>query len=85
VDSREREDVENVSEPSLFTADPKIGFSFDGFAGQATLSQATEQYVSVPIEAYGIYNWLGNAGGAYFDYRGGLESVPPSFATAAGL
>jgi Putative Ig domain len=66
-------------------ADPKVGFGVDGFAGQATLSQATEQYFSVPIESYTSYDGIGKTGGVYFDYRGGLESVPGGFAKAAGL
>ena len=69
----------------LMTSDPKVGFNFNGFAGQATLSQATEQYFSVPVEMYGEYFGLANAGGAYVDYRAGFESVPPDFASAAGL
>jgi hypothetical protein len=71
---------------SVYTfLDPKAGFSFNGFAGQATLSQGSEQYFSFPIETYASYDGIGHAGGVYFDYRGGLESVPGSFAKSAGL
>lgn len=70
---------------ALLTIDPKVGFNFNGFAGQATLSQATEQYISAPVEVYGEYAGLANAGGPYIDYRGGFESVPSPFATAANL
>lgn len=65
--------------------DPRIGFGFNGFANQATLSQGTEQYFSLPVEAYGSYDGIGHAGGVYLDYRGGFESVPGSFARNAGL
>lgn len=65
--------------------DPKAGFSFNGFAGQATLSQGSEQYFSFPIETYFSYDGIAHAGGVYFDYRGGLQSVPGSFARNAGL
>jgi hypothetical protein len=65
--------------------DPKFGFNFNGFAGQTTLSQGTEQYFNVPLEVNGSLNGIANQGGAFFDYRGGLESVPGGFAKAAGL
>lgn len=65
--------------------DPKVGFGFNGFAGQATLSQGTEQYFSLPLETYVSYDGIGHTGGVYFDYRGGLQSVPGSFAASAGL
>ncbi|HEY7403036.1 MAG TPA: putative Ig domain-containing protein [Candidatus Angelobacter sp.] len=67
------------------TGNAKLGFSFDGFAGQSTLSQATEKYVSVPFEAYAEYHAIGNAGGFYGDYSAGYQNVPDSFKTAAGL
>jgi hypothetical protein len=65
--------------------DPKFGFSFNGFAGQSTLSQGSEQYFNVPLELNGSLNGILNQGGAFFDYRGGFESVPGGFAKAAGL
>ncbi|RXH55137.1 hypothetical protein [Granulicella sibirica] len=80
--------IAQYTTPHLSTylyGDPKVGFGFNGFAGQATLSQATEQYFSVPIEAYASYDGIGNTGGVFFDYRGGFESVPGHFAKAAGL
>jgi hypothetical protein len=78
--------VEKGQRASLVAVlDPKVGFSFNGFAGQTTLSQGTEQYINVPLEVNGSLNGIANQGGAFFDYRGGLESVPGSFKTAAGL
>lgn len=65
--------------------DPKLGFSFNGFAGQSTLSQGTEQYFNFPLDMNGSINGISNQGGAYFDYRGGYESVPGGFAKNAGL
>ncbi|MGA7381639.1 MAG: hypothetical protein WBX03_12385 [Terriglobales bacterium] len=69
----------------LAAVNSKFGFSFNGFAGQSTLSQGTENYFSLPAEAYFAYNAIGNAGGVYADYRGGLQTVPGSFKTATGL
>ena len=65
--------------------DPKLGFSFNGFAGQATVSEATEQYISIPIEGYAEYEGLGNAGGPWVDAKAGFESVPGPFARGIGL
>jgi hypothetical protein len=79
--------VYNSSSITFLTAlNAKFGFGVNGFAGQATLSQGTEQYVSVPGEVYFAYNGIGNAGGFYADYRGGLQSVPGGdFKKALGL
>lgn len=71
---------------SLISAfDPQFGFSFDGFAGQSTLSQGNEQYVNVPLDISGNLNGIAGQGGAFVDYKGGLLSVPGGFAKAAGL
>jgi len=70
---------------AYFYADPRVGFSFNGFAGQATLSQGSEQYFNAPVEFYGSYDGIGHSGGIYLDYRGGFESVPGSFAHTAQL
>lgn len=78
--------VEKTSHLSLVSAlDPKFGFSFTGFAGQSTLSQGNEQYFNVPVEMNGSLNGIADQGGVFFDYRGGLESVPGGFAKTAGL
>jgi hypothetical protein len=69
----------------LSAINSRYGFSFNGFAGQSTLSQGTEQYFSLPVEVYGAYTGIANKGGGYFDYQGGLESVPGAFKTATGL
>jgi hypothetical protein len=69
----------------LAAINARAGFSVNGFAGQSTLSQGTEQYVSAPAEVYFAYNAIGSAGGVYGDYRGGLQSVPGGFKVAAGL
>jgi hypothetical protein len=69
----------------LTAVNAKFGFAVNGFAGQSTLSQGTEQYGSLPGEMYFAYNGVGNGGGFYADYRGGVEAVPGSFKKAAGL
>ncbi len=65
--------------------DPKVGFRFNGLEGQTTLTAGTESYFTVPVEVYASYDGIGHTGGFYFDYRGGFESVPGSFARDAGL
>lgn len=70
---------------SLNIVNSKFGFSFNGFAGQSTLSQGTEQYFSLPFESYAQLTAIQGLGGFYADYRGGLQTVPGHFKVATGL
>jgi len=77
---------EKTTHASLVAAlDPKVGFNFNGFGQQATLTQGTEQYFNFPLDVNASVNGIANLGGLFFDYRGGLESVPGGFAENAGL
>jgi hypothetical protein len=76
-------DTENFTGTIFFI--PKLGFNFNGFGSQTTITEATEYNINTSFEGYGQYRAIGNVGDFYGDARIGYQYVQPDFAKAVGL
>jgi hypothetical protein len=66
--------------------DPRIGFNFNGFGSQNTITESEENNINLSIETYGQAGSDSGTFVGYLDVRSGGEFIPQaSYAQALGL